>query len=517
MSLALASELLKLDINPAGEGQPDPTSSVSSAPTPTPHLSHDEIIQLLLPYQIKHFMKLVAIYERQRLEKPDGGVLIAIDLSDTGIGKTYIEMALCAWFKMNLFAVCPKAIITDTIKVAKLFKVNILGVSNYESIKCHRQYNANMQREHCPFVQVTEKAHIFEWTFPPNTHVTFDEAQRCKNHKTQNAKMLMGMKSAKVASGNPSGNSWIHLELMSATITDRIDMAKMVCYMTGLCATVKTAGLYLRRLYRNHPQMTPMEALHHQLVPKCASRLRIADLGDAFPKNQIISKSYYMGEEIQEQMQAEYANLQSLASAKQDAIKAEHYELIDDRVTDLKELEEKSNSILAKMIRIRQRIELLRVDTLIEKAEEHLEAGKSVVIFVNYCDTIRLLASRLSCECLIWGEQTMEERAVAIAQFQSNQSKLIIATYQSGGVAISLHDIHGGHPRVSLFSPTWSAQDFVQAFGRIFRANGKTPCLQEIIFCSGTLEERICELLQEKIDNYARLNDGQAKSHINLG
>jgi hypothetical protein len=85
---------------------------------------------------------------------------------------------------------------------------------------------------------------------------------------------------------------------------------------------------------------------------------------------------------------------------------------------------------------------------------------------------------------------------------------MIVAIIQAGGVGVSLHDIHGGHPRMSIISPTWSGQDMVQALGRIHRAGSKTPAMQRIVYCAKTYEEQICSTIQEKIRNINAINDG---------
>ena len=81
----------------------------------------------------------------------------------------------------------------------------------------------------------------------------------------------------------------------------------------------------------------------------------------------------------------------------------------------------------------------------------------------------------------------------------------------SGGCGISLHDTFGTFPRVSIISPTWSAQDLIQVLGRIHRAMGKTDCEQLIIFCKGTVEERVGNIIKQKIDNIRFFNDGEKK------
>jgi hypothetical protein len=47
----------------------------------------------------------------------------------------------------------------------------------------------------------------------------------------------------------------------------------------------------------------------------------------------------------------------------------------------------------------------------------------------------------------------------------------------------------------------------LQAIGRIYRANGKTPCMQEFLFAS-EIEERQRARVAAKIQNISELNDG---------
>ena len=102
----------------------------------------------------------------------------------------------------------------------------------------------------------------------------------------------------------------------------------------------------------------------------------------------------------------------------------------------------------------------------------------------------------------------MDERQRCIDAFQNNKYKVIIAIIQAGGVGISLHDIHGYHPRLSLISPTWTGYDIKQALGRIHRAGAKTPALQRLIFCANTYEDKINDIIKRKLRNIDAINNG---------
>jgi superfamily II DNA or RNA helicase len=214
--------------------------------------------------------------------------------------------------------------------------------------------------------------------------------------------------------------------------------------------------------------------------------MKIKELGDLFPQNNIISQCYYM---------ANYKEVDKL------------YEEINSAMAELKDKETRSEA-LGKIIRARQRIELLKIPIFEDIAEEAIDNGYSLAIFVNYKETMHQLCNQLNCNCVIHGDQTLEERTNNIDDFQSNRKKIIIAIIQAGGVGISLHDIHGGHPRMSIISPTWSGQDCQQVLGRIHRAGSKSPAIQKIVYCAKSYEESICKIIKDKLTNLSAINDG---------
>jgi superfamily II DNA or RNA helicase len=173
---------------------------------------------------------------------------------------------------------------------------------------------------------------------------------------------------------------------------------------------------------------------------------------------------------------------------------------------------------LGNIQKIRQKIENFKIDTIVKLTFGYLKEGKNVAIFVNFTNTIIELSKKLKTKCIIYGNQTLEERSKNIEDFCSDKSRIIICNIQSGGSGISLHDTIGNYPRVSLISPTWSAQDLLQVLGRIHRATGKTDVVQNIIFCKNTIEENIGNVIKNKINNIRILNDGskEIKKNDNL-
>jgi superfamily II DNA or RNA helicase len=171
-------------------------------------------------------------------------------------------------------------------------------------------------------------------------------------------------------------------------------------------------------------------------------------------------------------------------------------------------MEQTDKKNLGNIQKIRQKIENFKIDTIVKLTFNYLKEGKNVAIFVNFTNTINELSKKLGTKCIIYGNQTVAERSKNIEDFCSDKSRIIICNIQSGGSGISLHDTIGNYPRVSLISPTWSAQDLLQVLGRIHRATGKTDVVQNIIFCKNTIEENIGNVIKSKINNIRVLNDG---------
>lgn len=108
----------------------------------------------------------------------------------------------------------------------------------------------------------------------------------------------------------------------------------------------------------------------------------------------------------------------------------------------------------------------------------------------------------------------MEDRQKAIDLFQNNKERIIICQIRAGGVGISLHDLHGGHPRVTLINYPDSASDLLQALGRAPRAGAKTPVLQRIIFVANVdYEKRIMQNINKKLANISTINDGDLNGY----
>lgn len=451
------------------------------------------ILTKLLSYQVAHTLQLIECLKLKNR---------VLDASDTGTGKTYCAIAVASILNLQPFIICPKSVISSWIGVLNEFSCPYIGISNYEALKNNSYYdgfksNGELDPIHCPFMNIElevvnkdEKdpkkikySKKFKFQFPPNTLIIFDEAHRCKNYGSQTSNLLMA-----IIQNN------IKIMLLSATITDKINCFKPFGCVFNFYSKpedfkqwiTKHKGYEKDKYNSWELDKVKLDIIHKNVFPRFGSRLKIAELGNLFPQNNIIADSYYLDNHLEV-----------------DKI----YKEINQEILDIKNLEDKSER-LAKLLRARMRIEMLKVPIYMDLAQEGLDSDYSVVIFVNFSATLEYICHHMKTSCVIRGGQTIEERQKNIDDFQANREKIIVVMIQAGGVGVSLHDLHGKHPRMSIISPTWSGQDLKQVLGRIHRAGSKTPAIQKIVFVKDTEEENICGLIKKKLTNIQAINDG---------
>lgn len=423
----------------------------------------------LLDYQINHAKKVISILNSNGT---------ALDASDPGVGKTYIASFVCKQLNLVPIVICPKNVISRWRSVLEQFQVNPLFVSNYELI-CRGKYSYKNSKIVCPYIQLSKDKKIkYTWTVDKNVIFIFDEVHKCKFISTLNARILVAAKE--------TGNKIL---MLSATVVEKPLEFAIFAYVLGLSSSLRVIEEWIRKL--SNPSQTIYSILYNELEP-LAARLTIQELGDKFPETQITADTYEM--------------------KKASEIQTE-YRKIAEKIEKYKNSGEKNQFIIAQLQSEFRNIELLKIPTFVELTEEYLENNYSIVIFVNYTDTLKLLSEKLKTDAVIYGGQSLKDRDKVIERFQSDEVRVVIANIKAGGVGISLHDINGKYPRVALISPTTSATNLIQALGRIHRSGGKSKSLQRIIFAAHTPEEMISRLLFKKLANLSVLNDGEMETY----
>lgn len=406
----------------------------------------------------------------------------AIDGSDTGAGKTYTAIGAARELNMKVAVVCPKAVIESWKRVIKdHFGLEVVFVLNYEALKGGK-YTDYIELKRKENSMITE----YHWNLSKDTLIIFDESHRLKGKDTKNAQMAIAARRQAY-------------KVLCCSATNAIDPLELnaVGYILGL----HKCGLDFYRFAKDYGCIKgigglhfpgdnySLKKLHKDIFVEKGVRLKKDEI-PGFPDSDIIVDPYTI----------------------EDKDAAEIDRIYNEMENELSKLEKQSGPKTAVemtiRLRARQKIELLKVPLIVEMAEDLIADGQSVVIMLNFSDSIKAVAKKLKTNCIVWGENKGDERQNNIDAFQADDERILILNIAAGGVGVSLHDLNGNHPRTALISPNDSAPLMRQAFGRVHRDGAKTKSQQRVLFIANTVEEQVCNNVKVKLTSLDRINDG---------
>lgn len=433
---------------------------------------------------------------------------ISWDGSSTGTGKTFSALAIIRHLGKKFIVICPKLAIPQWNKELKNWGLKPEFITNFEKLARgntpHYKHVSPKKYRKLHGIEGTPEVPLFMSTvfkMPKDWLVVIDESHKMKGVDSLNAGMLFNLK-----------RQGYMIHLMSATqATSPCDMRafgyamnlhdgemkkfKEFCIESGAEWVGKWGAQYFDS--KNPESMAKLHKVHEYLYDfkKVGSRLTRADMGDIFPRTQVVSEAYDMG----------------VASDKIQSV-------YDEMEAELMMLEERCETykkhILAIITKARRLTELLKVPTIVNMVADYNAEGRSAVIFVNYSDTIAAIVERLGKEFnpeligQIHGGQTFNQRQRDIEDFQSDKKVFMVANLAAGGQCINLHDILGGRPRSSIINPSYSAIAVLQSAGRIDRAYAQSDVYQRFLLAARTIEENVATRLNDRNGFINALNDG---------
>lgn len=398
----------------------------------------------------------------------------ALDSSMTGVGKTVIAARVALELNCPVVVICPKIVIPQWERELAETGVTPLFVTNYEKIK--RGTSKHLTK-------IGKK--LYRWALPEDTLIIIDECHKCKSPFSQNTQMLIAAVLQKYKT-----------LLLSATACQDPTEMRGIGYALGLHALNKPVegkrswfgwmlSLGCTKDPWNNWQAGPrarLAEINREIYGTRAVKLTAADLPGAFTETRVITEPLAFGA------------LKDIAKFyEQHGVTAE---IIEGALDGTRPPEP---HVLTQILRARQLAEAAKVPDLVDMVTDAVSEGYSVAIFVNFTDTVRALKEMLGgAVSVVFGGQSAAEREQDVHLFQTNVNRIVICNIAAGGVGVSLHDVHGGHPRMSFISPTFNVKEYVQALGRIHRANSQTPTVQRILVAAKTIEEKIVAKLEEK-------------------
>lgn len=455
---------------------------------------------LLHPPQVPHTQSIIESLRNNR---------VALDSSDTGVGKSIMASIAAKNLDVPVFVICPKAVIPAWDRWFKHFGITKYIVINYEKLvrgKSNKYLKWVLPKGTDTYIAK------FRNNIPTETLFILDECHRCKALESLNSELHMSCK---------DGGFYI-LNLSASAATTPLEM-KSIGYVLGThnyrdpnhykrhyCAPLgaEWTGRFGTMTWDPNSDKcrNSMEKLHHDLynVRKVAFRLTREQMGTYFPETQLSSDALDMGVNGQ-QIQRVYDQMERELSMLEEHTKnySEHF--------------------FAILMKARRHAELLKVPTIVQMIEDYVSEGMSVAVFVNFTETIDAIDKRLKKQkkfdnkiSYIRGGQSTKVRQEEIDKFQSDESHVMLSNIFAAGVGISLHDVNGLRARSSIISPGFSAIAILQAFGRVWRQGGKSKSIQRVVFAAKTIEEKACDRLRARLGNLNLLNDGDLTAGINI-
>jgi superfamily II DNA or RNA helicase len=439
---------------------------------------------------------------------------VAADLSETGCGKTYVAAWVAKTMKVPVTVICPKGVIpawqrvlesvgirTNTVNKGKAEKCDVPcphHIVNYEQLvrgtRCNHLVEYDRNKYTSGNIWRTDDG--INVKIAKNALIILDEAHKCKSENSITSSLMIKFKKA-----------GYKILLMSATAATLPTEMRAFGFAVNLHTGKGYRDWLNEKVDISQSQFGPvvdmksfktqegMKKIHNELfnLQNVASRLTRMQMKAMFPDNRVFAECFDMGDNT--------SKIQSV------------YDQMENEIARLDEQSQNYRAhVFAEMVKARRLAEVLKVPTMVETIEEMYREGMSPVVFVNFDQTIEALKKRLAHYGdevgLIVGGQSVKTRQRNIDGFQCDSKRIMLVNLAAGNAGIGLHDLNGKYPRVSIISPSYSAINLVQALGRIHRAEGKTPCIQKIMFAADTIEERCCERVQRKLDNLDLLNDG---------
>lgn len=459
-----------------------------------------------------------------------------VDESGTGTGKTYVAAAAAADSGLPTLVVHPKIAHSTWARAADHFGEKFSQVG-YELLRagntpfgrwsggasrrgkyfvcecCQRVVDLDRWEPcyvhpkgiHC--LVTKSKPHDYgQFIFHPGVkQIIFDEVHRCGSRDSLNADVLVAAK-----------RQGIRVLGLSATLAASPLQMRALGYLLdlhGLDKDVILPGRPARirpNFYRwashygcrsdprfrgwkwmlgEEAQREVMLEIRNQIIPARGVRVRCEDI-PGFPACDIQAELYDV--EHPEEIDRLYAEVHEALG------------ILDARAAN----DAAPDSPITRILRGRQRIELLKTPIAEELGHDYLEKGFSVVFFVNFRQTIDELVKRFPEALVVDGTpDSVKCREESVAKFQRNDCRQMIVNNQAGGVCLSMQDLDGLHPRMGLVMPSFSATDMIQVCGRLPRDGGKSMAHYRFLFANTAIEKGMHRAVRSKQHNIEALND----------
>lgn len=452
-------------------------------------------IQLLEPlWRPREHQLTASQYIDNAYKAKSPGFLLA---DDVGLGKT-----ISSWYFIlnnkklkDVLIVCPVAVMAhwrNTILHMGTGNKNIL-IINYESLSKLFKESKNKKLSSTRS-KGKQKRIAKELEAPDYDIIIWDESHKCKN--TDNARSIMAAKLRKKSNFDlwlsaTAGQNPLELSYLSSLLT--LKSGKRVLAAEDFEVWCQKAGLNVKRgaygkwIWESNDKDT--QTINNWLfkgsVPVGIRRTPVEISGWTE-----LSRNLFPVE---------------LTSNEKELYK-ENWKTFRYKEMGEKIKQSKSESILIKSLRFRQKSSWIRIEQTVDLILEHLENNLQVAVSVAFRETqnkiIEILEKKKIGCAQIHGSLSVNDKEKERLNFQKGIKKVIIFTVEEG---ISLHEgEHNNAKRVLLIHDIrWSGIQMVQIEGRCHRDGKFAPAYW--LYAEDTIEFKIASLLFNKIKSMKQM------------
>ncbi len=437
----------------------------------------------LMPHQIQPAKQLLRAL---REGKAEWGYSGALDMSDMGTGKTYETLAASLATGRSVGVICPPAGREGWLAAFHHFGEEPEFLETYEGLR-------GGFRAH---IAARDETGAFRWKNPENLTLILDESQSLRHSDTLTVECF----SAAIRQGVP-------IICASATLA----LSPLEFRFAGRIVGLHDGGEDWERFLIRHgcsrktkggpwkwnEDPATLAKIHARLFPARGCRVRLQDLGADAPETEIsvLPVRCDAADEIEAMFREGEATIRRL----------ERQGGQGGRIVALK-----------RNLRLRtwQACERALVEPIAAMVRQDVRDGFSVALFMSFNESRIRMGRALGETAGIYGGVTPNRRKYLMAEFQADRLHILVNNVKSGGVALSLHDLHGNRARKSYLFPTDNLIAFIQSSGRVARVKAQSKSDQYIPTVVGSggesLMSRMVKRLRAKALNLQVLNDGSS-------
>eukprot|EP00049_Salpingoeca_infusionum_P006036 m.100585 g.100585 ORF g.100585 m.100585 type:complete len:287 (+) comp13175_c0_seq11:1952-2812(+) len=176
----------------------------------------------------------------------------------------------------------------------------------------------------------------------------------------------------------------------------------------------------------------------------------------------------------------------------------------------------KKRTLEAKLQFLQSRVMSSKVKKLVEHLSDMMSqyVDDKVIVFCNWTVMLSFIGQALAkykiSHEIYHGAMTRQDREEALDNFCKTDSRVLLCTIKSTSYGINL--THANH--VVIFDPWWNPAVEAQAVDRCHRI-GQTKSVSVLRFiCPGTIEERITEVQNHKLELAKHILSGGVRSQL---